>query len=171
MRAGEIDRTVSPWVYEPARHKTSYRGGSRRVMIGAAAQQLLGPLLEKLKPEEVVFSPRRAKAERYAARYGEGSAPKPKSKGKRHRRSGIKRASAGEYSPASYGAAIRAACDAAGIPRWHPNQLRHAFGSEARDRFGLEAAQVLLGHTKCGVTQVYAQRDMGLAAKTAEKMG
>ena len=46
---------------------------------------------------------------------------------------------------------------------WHPNQLRHAVGTELRKRFGLEAAQVVLGHATADVTQIYAERDMGLA--------
>ncbi|WP_390699367.1 tyrosine-type recombinase/integrase [Gemmata massiliana] len=68
-------------------------------------------------------------------------------------------------------ACVRKACDAAHIPRWHPNQLRHTFGTEIRARFGLEAAQVLLGHTKANVTQVYAERDLSLAVRVAEQMG
>jgi integrase len=55
--------------------------------------------------------------------------------------------------------------------RWHPNQLRHAKATEVRRRFGLEAAQVLLGHSRADVTQVYAERDHGLAAKVAAELG
>jgi len=35
--------------------------------------------------------------------------------------------------------------------------------SAARRAFGLEAAQILLGHTKPDVTQLYAERDMNQA--------
>lgn len=55
--------------------------------------------------------------------------------------------------------------------RWSPNQLRHAAGSEIRRRFGLEAAQVVLGHAKADVTQVYAERDLKLAAAVAREVG
>jgi integrase len=54
---------------------------------------------------------------------------------------------------------------------WSPNQLRHAAGTEVRRKFGLEAAQVVLGHAKADVTQVYAERDMALAAAIMQKIG
>jgi integrase len=55
--------------------------------------------------------------------------------------------------------------------RWHPNQLRHTFATAVRKAHGLEAAQVLLGHAKADVTQVYAERDAGLAARVAAEVG
>jgi integrase len=55
--------------------------------------------------------------------------------------------------------------------RWSPNQLRHTFATTIRERFGLEAAQVLLGHARADVTQVYAERDMNLALKVAAEVG
>jgi site-specific recombinase XerC len=54
---------------------------------------------------------------------------------------------------------------------WHPNQIRHTVGTEVRARYGLEAAQCLLGHTKATVTEVYAERDMRQAAEIARKIG
>jgi hypothetical protein len=35
----------------------------------------------------------------------------------------------------------------------------------------LEAAQVVLGHPKADVTQVYAERDLALAEKVAREVG
>ena len=32
--------------------------------------------------------------------------------------------------------------------RWSPNQLRHAAATEVRKQFGLEAAQIILGHSR-----------------------
>jgi hypothetical protein len=54
---------------------------------------------------------------------------------------------------------------------WSPNQLRHSHATEVRRRFGLEAAQAALGHSKADVTQIYAERDLALAAKVAAEMG
>ena len=34
------------------------------------------------------------------------------------------------------------------LPHWHANQLRHTKATEIRHQFGLEAAQVMLGHAK-----------------------
>jgi integrase len=55
--------------------------------------------------------------------------------------------------------------------RWHPNQLRHTFATQVRKQHGLEAAQVLLGHSRADVTQVYAERNEELAATVAAKIG
>lgn len=49
--------------------------------------------------------------------------------------------------------------------------LRHAAATEIRRRFGLEAAQVSLGHAKADITQVYAERDIELARKVAMAVG
>jgi len=55
--------------------------------------------------------------------------------------------------------------------RWHPNQLRHTFATRVRKEHGLEAAQVLLGHAKADVTQIYAERNELLAVDVAAKIG
>jgi integrase len=55
--------------------------------------------------------------------------------------------------------------------RWHPNQLGHSFAIEVRREHGLEAAQVLLGHSRADVTQVYAERNTEPARKVAERIG
>ncbi len=46
--------------------------------------------------------------------------------------------------------------------RWHPNQLRHTAATLIRKQFGLEAAQLVLGHSSAMITDaVYAERDAG----------
>ena len=57
------------------------------------------------------------------------------------------------------------------IPHWHPNQLRHSAATAIRKQFGLEGAQIILGHSKADVTQIYAERDTKLAADIARKIG
>jgi site-specific recombinase XerC len=54
---------------------------------------------------------------------------------------------------------------------WAPNQLRHSAATEIRKRFGLEAAQVTLGHAAADVTQVYAERDLEKAAAIMAQVG
>jgi integrase len=54
---------------------------------------------------------------------------------------------------------------------WHPNQLRHSFATRVRKEHGLEAAQVLLGHSRADVTQVYAEKNAALAAAVAGRIG
>jgi integrase len=55
--------------------------------------------------------------------------------------------------------------------RWSPNQLRHSAGTEVRQQFGIEAAQMVLGHKNAHVTQIYAVRNFELAAKVARQIG
>jgi len=55
--------------------------------------------------------------------------------------------------------------------RWSPNQLRHSFATAVRREHGLEATQVLLGHTHADVTQIYAERNAELATGVAAKIG
>lgn len=115
-------------------------------------------------PAAPVFSPVRERAERYKRlRAGRKSKVQPSRvsrAGKRPRRAPSK-----EYERHTLTNAVAVACVKAGVPHWHPNQLRHLHATEVRRRFGLEAAQAALGHARADVTQVYAERDLALAAK------
>jgi len=56
--------------------------------------------------------------------------------------------------------------------RWHPHQLRHLAATKLRQQFGLEAAQVWLGHSSALVTEaVYAERDQKRLAELARQIG
>jgi integrase len=56
--------------------------------------------------------------------------------------------------------------------RWHPHQLRHNAGTNIRREFGLEAAQVILGHSSALITDaVYAERDAGKAVEVIRHLG
>ena len=57
------------------------------------------------------------------------------------------------------------------VADWSPNQLRHAAATEIRKKFGLEAAQVVLGHSTADITQVYAERNQALAAQVIRQIG
>ena len=54
---------------------------------------------------------------------------------------------------------------------WHPHQLRHNYATHIRRQYGLEIAQILLGHSKADVTQIYAERDTNRALEVAAKIG
>ena len=71
----------------------------------------------------------------------------------------------------SYEHAIKTACRKAGIEPWRPNQLRHAAATRIRRQYGLEAAQVVLGHSTASTTEIYAERNIGLACDIALKLG
>lgn len=102
-------------------------------------------------------------------------ARKPKKNGRRRPRD--------HYDSASYRHAITRAVaalnadrkaskpEAAAVEDWSPNQLRHAAATEIRKKFGLEAAQVVLGHTSADITQVYAERNQALASEVIKQIG
>ena len=50
-------------------------------------------------------------------------------------------------------------------------RFRHTYATRVRKRFGLDGAQVALGHSRADVTQVYAEVDAGRAADIARDMG
>ena len=77
----------------------------------------------------------------------------------------------GRFTDHGYAQAVRKGAARAGVAAWHPNQLRHLFATAVRRSHGLEAAQVLLGHQRADVTQVYAERNAGLATTVAEAVG
>ena len=54
---------------------------------------------------------------------------------------------------------------------WHPHQLRHNYATFVRKEDNLESAQILMGHSKADVTQIYAERDMERAKRVALKIG
>ncbi len=98
-----------------------------------------------------------------------------------------KRTAGERYTTDSYRRAIDRGCDKAfpapddSTPeqarqwklehRWAPNRLRHTAATELRKRFGLEAAQVVLGHSAADVTQIYAERDLAKAAAVIREVG
>jgi integrase len=53
-------------------------------------------------------------------------------------------------------------CDKAGVPRWQPGQLRHNNATWVRRRHGIEASQLVLGHTNMQTTEIYAEKNWGL---------
>jgi integrase len=97
------------------------------------------------------------------------------------------RAPSDHYSVDSYRRAIHRACDAADrkarelagnsgagerlFARWSPNRLRHTAATEIRKRYGLEASQVVLGHSHADVTELYAERDLGRAKAVIREVG
>lgn len=161
MRPGElvqlssehIDRAADVWMFQPPRHKNKKRGKYRVIAIGPKAQAILGKYL---------FSDRCFR-----------------------------------YTTASYRRAINRACDRAFphpeisvIPkkkrtaaqstelekwrsdhRWSPNQLRHTVATEIRQQFGLEHAQVALGHSRSRTTEIYALPNHAKAIEVAKRIG
>jgi integrase len=197
MRPCDIDRTDDIWLYRPESHKTEHHGRDRVVPIGPKGQ---GVLLRYLARDASMycFRPCDSEAKRRAEAHSQRKTPascgnRPGSNRKRK----PKRSAGDCYTASSYRRAIKRACDKA-FPHpklgyvlrsrytdvekrelrewqsqhhWSPNQLRHAAATEIRKEFGLEAAQVILGHSQANVTQMYAERDISKGMEVAKLIG
>jgi integrase len=169
MRGCDLAPGEGVWMYRPASHKTEWRGKSREIAIGPKAIEIVREF-EKADADAYLFDPREAVAEHHSRRSAERkSRPTPSERSKRAEKpgSGHRR----RYSRASYRNAILRACERAGVTPWSPNQLRHATATSIRAKYGLEAAQVILGHSKADVTQVYAERDRARAVEIMREIG
>jgi integrase len=201
LRPCDVDTSVAVWAYRPESHKTAHHSRERVIFIGPKGQDVLRPYLLREKssycfcPAEGERKRRLAASEKRQTPLSCGNVP-----GSNRRRRPAK-APGDRYTSDSYRRAIHRACDLAfGMPgelrkatngetsqakaerlklakqwrdkyRWSPNQLRHSAATEIRKRFGLEAAQVTLGHAAADVTQVYAERDMERAAQVMAAVG
>jgi integrase len=171
LRLTEVRREGDVWEYRPTRHKTADKGKERVVFIGPKAQAILAPYLEG-DESAFVFSPRKALAELHQDRADKRVTKYYASRqGWQSKSENPERPPGDRYKPVSYARAIARACRKAGVPVWAPNRLRHAVGTDVRERYGLEAAQVVLGHAKADVTQVYAERNQELARKVMGEIG
>jgi integrase len=165
VTAAAIDRSGPVWVYRPAEHKGTWRGRSREVYVGPAAQALLAPWLEAGSAGPM-FSPRAAVEAQHAERSANRKTPQYASHMARNaakRVSVRKRGPLERYTTQSYGRAVARACDLAGVARWTPSQLRHSAGTRFRAEFGLEVSRLLLGHTSAVTTEIYAEPDRAKA--------
>ena len=169
MRTGDLDMSGDIWFYRPQHHKTSHHGKERLIAIGPKCQEVIRPFL-KLDLQAYLFSPAEAEQERLAQRRAQRKSKVPPSQWSRKRKKPKKKPGAC-YSPSSYARSIRYAIAKAKVPHWHPHQLRHTHATEVRRQFGLDGAQVALGHSSADVTQVYAERDGNLAIKIARELG
>lgn len=197
IRPCDIDRTDDVWHYRPQSHKTEHHERTRLIFIRMRAQAVLLPYLER----DVYlhcFRPCESESRRRAAVHAARTTPlKYGNRPGTNRQKNPKRPAGNSYQVSSYRRAINRACDRA-FPhpvlsairkkdltaeqltelkqwqsdhRWSPNQLRHTAATEIRRRFGLEAAQIVLGHSKADVTQVYAERDIAKGIEVARQIG
>ena len=163
LRTVDLDMTGRIWLYRPCVHKTTYRGRERTIYIGSQAQEVIKPFLVGRAIDAYLFSPLEAERERYA-----------KARTHRHQPIGPPRTSrkiGARYTSGTYRQAITYGCAAAGVPVWTPHRLRHSAGTYIRKEFGLEGAQIMLGHARADVTQVYAEVNETKALKIAAEIG
>jgi integrase len=195
MRGRDLTTDGETWTYEPTSHKTKHRGKRRLIPLGPKAVAVVKGFLTA-DPDAYLFRPADAVAEHHARRSeARRSRPTPSEAAKKKVAPGSRHAA--RYRRHTYRNAVHRACDRA-FPhptlsaiqakrlteseraelaawreahRWHPNQLRHTAATEIRARFGLEAAQAVLGHARADVTQVYAERDLEKAREVMREVG
>lgn len=154
---------IKIWIYTPGSdklfgsHKTAHRGVVRKIALGPKAQTVLAPYLNR-DPAAWCFSPSEAVAQ-WMSEHGRSFTP------------GKRRQPGPRYLVSSYDHAIRKACDRAGVPRWHPHQLRHLAATVVEELVDEEEARALLGHKGLSMTKRYAHADLLKAAKLAALMG
>ncbi len=148
MRGCDLDMSGKLWLYRLESHKTQHHGHERVVEIGPRAQEIIRPFL-KPDLEAPLFSPADAEIERRAKLHARRKTPL--SCGNRpgtNRKCKPRRVPKERYTSDSYRRAVTQACDLADlatkkrqnlpadservVPRWHPHQLRHSYGTWVR---------------------------------------
>jgi integrase len=167
LRAVDLDTSGSVWTAALREHKNAHRGKARVLYFGPRAQDVLRPYLAGRAVDAPLFSPREAVAELKArGAHCRRRADQQQAEPQTGRRVGD------AYDTCSYRRAIERACDAAGVPRWAPNRLRHTVATEIRREYGLEAAALVLGHASPAITDaVYAERDSAKVRQVIARVG
>jgi len=168
LRPCDIDRRPLPeyrgcWLWRVPEWKVEHieHLGPREIWINPEAQAILAPWLGAIEktPRRHVFSPRRR------TRPGPGKRPAEGNVGHapRSRRRANPRVN-DHYSKDSLNRVIKRACLSHGVPPWTAGQLRHTRLTEVRERWGLDHAQAIGGHSRASQTEHYAKvkRDKGL---------
>ncbi len=181
LRPRDVDAAGETWRYTPNSHKTEHHGRGRCISIGPRAQALLRPYLLR-DHETFCFAPAESERRNQQRREGRLSPLTPSQNARRPNLDRTRPAGA-RYTSNSYRRCVvravarankqrrRESDDAATLLTWHPNQLRHTAATKIRRDYGLEAAQVVLGHSYADVTQTYAERDQALADRVMREVG
>ncbi|MBL6704769.1 MAG: site-specific integrase [Planctomycetaceae bacterium] len=200
MRGCDLTMCGPLWEYSPESHKTQHHGRKRIIVLGPQAQAIIRQFL-KTDMTAFLFSPAEARAEFDAQRLEKRRSPLTPSQKARKPKSKPERKPGERYTVASYGSAVRKGCEKAhDMPRelrnvstklpatereqlqaqarawreqhcWHPHQLRHTAATSIRRTFGIEAAQVVLGHANIATAEIYAEKDRSLAERVMQQLG
>lgn len=139
------------WIWEP-RHKTEYLGKTVRIPLGPKAAKLVGARLE----EGGLLFPTRLgttyKTWTYRQAILRAQESLYEAQCKQH-----------EKEPQKH--------PKPKLIRWTPHQIRHAKGHHIRSKYGVEAAQALLGHDSLQATEIYSEKRFQLAKQIAAKEG
>ncbi len=171
LRPADLDRSGDVWVYRPASHKSEHHDRERVVYLGPKAQAVLLRYLAR-DSQTFCFRPCDSESKRRAGQHATRTTPlscgnRPGS----NRSSSPLRPPGQQYAKDSYRQAIHRACKRAGVAKWSPNQLRHTAATEARAEFGLDGAQLILGHAHAKTTEIYAEKSEATGREIARRLG
>ena len=175
LRPVDVDRSSDVWIYRPWTHKTEHHEKDRVILIGPKAQAILTKYLLR-ETETYCFRPAEQQRKRFAQQREQVKHPESATGAERRAHSGLNP----HYSPNSYRVAVYRAVKKANkkrkrndqLPDWSPNQLRHTAATEIRKVFGsIDAAQVILGHSRLNTTEVYAEKNIQQAREIMLKIG
>jgi integrase len=165
MRVEDIEREVvednglktEMWSLSPKKHKTAKKNKRRVIAFGSREQAVLIPYLAGKKAEDFVFRPEDAIAERKQSARAKRKTKLQPSQVERERM--FKENPKCRYNPSfattAVGNALRDAIANANktlpggerIPEWTLYSLRHKYVSEYVEKYGVEAAALMVGHT------------------------
>ena len=189
MRTCDIETSGRIWHYcvTDEHNKTAHYGHKRVVSIGPKAQKIVQPYMKR-DLTAYMFSPKEAEAQTRAKRSEARKTPPSYGNGPGTNRKDDPTRRPGErYDTNSYRKAVTYAIKAANrarkaeadeqgkeadlVPEWTPHQLRHTALTRARKEFGLEASSTFGGHRNMNVTEIYAEKNMALADRVAQRLG
>jgi integrase len=165
MRVGDIERQVVEndgikaeiWSLSPKKHKTAKKNKRRAVAFGSREQAVLAPYLADKTADDFVFRPEDVIAERkQSARAKRKTKVQPSQiERERNRKENPKRKCNPYFNTNVVGNALRDAIAGANktlpererIPEWTLYCLRGKYVSEYVEKYGEEAAALMVGHT------------------------
>jgi len=182
LRPCDLDRTADVWVYEPVRHKTQHHRRKLFILIGPKARAILERTCPTVHPAPAAFHQlkwRNGKLNNgrlWADRARLASTP-----AKRDVWPGRSWLVAGVDGSGHPGTDTRQP-PTAGQSRTRSTKLKGSesasvagtrtssatMATEVRKQYGVEGAQLALGHSKANITEVYAERDLEFAKRIAQ---
>lgn len=170
MRAEDLDTSGNIWHYTLATDKTArFRDpdDKRVISLHAEAQAVIKPFL---RPSGYLFRPADAMAERRARDAAARKTRVQPSQIARHENAVLypKEMLNDYYTQDAYRRCIKRACERAGVPAWHPYQLRHTAATAIQRAYGIETARSVLGHVAISTTEIYLDKRTEDADKLAE---
>jgi site-specific recombinase XerD len=160
------------WIYRPQWHKTEHCGEdhSREIYLGPRAQLILEPFMHTL---DYLFTPKASDAwVREQKRLGRKTPMTPSQKRRAEAAAQRGRKFEPFYSKDALARCVKRACRKAALVKgFTPNMLRHFAAGMFRREYGLDSAQILLGHKHAKTTEIYALADKERAMKIMAEVG